>query len=467
MYAEDDSLESDPRQLEYARALALPQALSLDLSPVVLTSILGIDPLIPHTFGGGEDSARRLTPVVTQRLLLDLCRIRVVLALPVQCAHSTKGVAVASQLWLEWCTTPGMDIGQVSGGPDFPWHMLYWSQLAIQSVVCLASVNTNWLRLLLEGLRGERFFAVPTGEHAGVFFRVTPLDGSTYDVYAVGDHPLASLRLIRLRSPLADDLAGQTSPLLLLGGRQAHELHWPAQIDSPHPPTLDHLGTLWPRTQSTLQCHVPAPWSAREAAPCCRLRYSGLVANLTLVRATQDQGCRVQIVWCVAPFRQEVLEGNTLRLTIELFPALCDMCPTCLQPDLLGLFATSQRSLLPVPPCCALVDWPVGTPFTVYAYDDLLAVRAAHPPVHYGWPSWNLTLLNPSDWHDLPCPILASCNWPVSLLTVKCVQAMRERSGHLECRSFVLADSQDAVASPAAAVRRAFAPNANILMKMQ
>ena len=130
MYAEDDSLESDPRQPEYARALALPQALSLDLSPVVLTSILGMDPLIPHTFGGGEDSVRRLTPVVTQRLLLDLCRIRVVLALPVQCAHSTKGVAVASQSWLEWCTTQGMDIGQVSGGPDFPWHMLYWNWLS-------------------------------------------------------------------------------------------------------------------------------------------------------------------------------------------------------------------------------------------------------------------------------------------------------------------------------------------------
>ena len=67
----------------------------------------------------------------------------------------------------------------------------------------------------------------------------------------------------------------------------------------------------------------------------------------------------------------------------------------------------------------------------------------------------------------LSCPILASCNWPVSLVMVKCVQAMRERSGHLECRSFVLADFQDAVASPAAAVRRAFASNANILMKMQ
>ena len=105
--------------------------------------------------------------------------------------------------------------------------------------------------------------------------------------------------------------------------------------------------------------------------------------------------------------------------------------------------------------------------FTVYAYNDLLAVRAAHPPVTVGWPSWHLQLLNPSDWNDLPCPVLASCSWPVSLLMVKCVQAMRERSGHLECRSFVLADSQGAVASPASAVLRAFAPNANILLKMQ
>ena len=226
-------------------------------------------------------------------------------------------------------------------------------------------------------------------------------------------------------------------------------------------------GSQWPRTQSTLQRHVPAPWSVREAASRCRVRYAGLVANLTLVRVTQHQGCMIQIVWCVAPFRQEALEGDTLQLTTQLFPALCALCPNRLQPDLLGVFAVSQLSHLPVPPCCALVDWPVGTPFTVYAYNDLQAVRAAHPPVTVGWPSWHLQLLNPSDWNDLPCPVLASCSWPVSLLMVKCVQAMRERSGHLECRSFVLADSQGAVASPAPAVLRAFAPNANILLKMQ
>ena len=156
-----------------------------------------------------------------------------------------------------------------------------------------------------------------------------------------------------------------------------------------------------------------------------------------------------------------------LQLTTQLFPALCALCPNRLQPDLLGVFAVSQLSHLPVPPCCALVDWPVGTPFTVYAYNDLLAVRAAHPPVTVGWPSWHLQLLNPSDWNDLPCPVLASGSWPVSLLMVKCVQAMRERSGHLECRSFVLADSQGTIASPTSAVRRAFAPNANILLKMQ
>ena len=43
-------------------------------------------------------------------------------------------------------------------------------------------------------------------------------------------------------------------------------------------------------------------------------------------------------------------------------------------------------------------------------------------------------------------------------MMVKYVQVMRERSGYLECRSFVLSDSQDAVASPAAAVRRPFEP---------
>ena len=466
MSTEEDCLDSDPRQLEYARTLALPQALSLDLSPVALTLVLGNDPLIPLC-GGGEDPVQRLTSSVAQRLLVDLCNIKVVLALPLQSVHGTENAADAFQAWLSWSIRQEIKIGQVSDGLDFHWHMLHWCQLAIQSVACLASVNSHWFRLLLEGLRGMPFFAIPTGEHAGAFFGVTPLDECTYDVHAVGDFPLASLRFFRLRSPFTADFANQTPARQLLGGRLAHEHHWPAQMDSPHPQAEGHCGSLWPRTQSTLQRHVPAPWSVREAASRCRVRYAGLVANLTLVRVTQHQGCMIQIVWCVAPFRQEALEGDTLQLTTQLFPALCALCPNRLQPDLLGVFAVSQLSHLPVPPCCALVDWPVGTPFTVYAYNDLLAVRAAHPPVTVGWPSWHLQLLNPSDWNDLPCPVLASCSWPVSLLMVKCVQAMRERSGHLECRSFVLADSQGAVASPASAVLRAFAPNANILLKMQ
>ena len=342
-----------------------------------------------------------------------------------------------------------------------------WSQLAIQSVVCLAAVNSQWLQLLLGGLKGKPFFAVPTGELAEAFFCITPLDECTYNVFAVGELPLASLRLFRLRAPFHGCPSGPAQKVLLLGGRKAHELHWPAQIDPPHPPVLEHQGSLWPRTQSILQRPIPAPWSAREAAPRNRLRYTGLVANLTLVSATLCSGCRLQIVWCIAPYRQEVLEGDILQLTRDLLPALCALCPICLRPDLLGVFATSQLSHVSVPPCCALVDWPVGTPFTVHAYTDHRAVMAAHPSLGSGWPAWNLTLLNPSDLHDQPCSVLASCSWPVAILMVIFVQAMRERSGHLETRSFVLADAQDRIADPGMSVRRAFSPEAHILMKMQ
>ena len=142
-------------------------------------------------------------------------------------------------------------------------------------------------------------------------------------------------------------------------------------MDSPHPQAEGHCGSLWPRTQSTLQRHVPPLGQSVKQLLVGRVRYAGLVANLTLVRVTQHQGCMIQIVWCVAPFRQEALEGDTLQLTTQLFPALCALCP-----NRLGVFAVSQLGHLPVPPCCALVDWPVGTPFTVYAYNDLQAARA-------------------------------------------------------------------------------------------
>ena len=101
MSTEEDCLDSDPRQLEYARTLALPQALSLDLSPVALMLVLGNDPLIPLC-GGGEDPVQRLTSSVAQRLLVDLCNIKVVLALPLQSVHGTENAADAFQAWLGW-----------------------------------------------------------------------------------------------------------------------------------------------------------------------------------------------------------------------------------------------------------------------------------------------------------------------------------------------------------------------------
>ena len=94
MSTEEDCLDSDPRQLEYARTLALPQALSLDLSPVALTLVLGNNPLIPLC-GEGEDPVQRLTSSVAQRLLVDLCNIKVVLALPLQSVHGTENATDA------------------------------------------------------------------------------------------------------------------------------------------------------------------------------------------------------------------------------------------------------------------------------------------------------------------------------------------------------------------------------------
>ena len=85
------------------------------------------------------------------------------------------------------------------------------------------------------------FFAIPTGEHAGAFFGVTPLDECTYDVHAVGDFPLVSLRFLRLRSPLQ-----LTLPIKLL-----QDSFWAGNL------LMSMIG---------LQRHVPAPWSVREAA---------------------------------------------------------------------------------------------------------------------------------------------------------------------------------------------------------
>ena len=172
-----DDLESNPRQLECARTLALPQALSLDFSPAILTSILGCDPPVSPFPYHGEDPVKFLAPVVARRPLLELCQIRVVLARPARTAHNADSASFPP--WLEWCNRQGIAVRTVPSGLICPWRMITWSQLAIQSVVCLAAVNSQWLQLLLGGLQGKPFFAVPTGELAEAFFCVTPLDECT------------------------------------------------------------------------------------------------------------------------------------------------------------------------------------------------------------------------------------------------------------------------------------------------
>ena len=153
---------------------------------------------------------QRLTSSVAQRLLVDLCNIKVVLALPLQSVHGTENAADAFQAWLSWSIRQEIKIGQVSDGLDFHWHMLHWCQLAsslwpVLHQLIRTGSDFSW------SLRGMPFFAIPTGEHAGAFFGVTPLDECTYDVHAVGDFPLASLRFLRLRSPF-------TAPIKLLQG---------------------------------------------------------------------------------------------------------------------------------------------------------------------------------------------------------------------------------------------------------
>ena len=179
-------------------------------------------------------------------------------------------------------------------------------------------------------------------------------------------------------------------------------------MDSPYPQAQGHCGSLWPRTQSTLQRHVPAPWSVRESSfsllsvdwPCCQSHPCARCSTSRLYDSNRLVRC---------PFDKKVLKGILSNLPLNFFLPCVLRARTAARP--LRVFAVSQLGHLPVSPCCALVDWPVGTPFTIYAYNDLQAVRAAHPPVTVG------------------------------------LQAMRERSRHLECRSFVLANLQGAVAS--------------------
>ena len=119
---------------------------------------------------------------------------------------------------------------------------------------------------------------------------------------------------------------GAAQNVLLLGGRKAHELHWPAQI-----------------VLLTLQC-----WSVKVAcglAPClfCNAQYrlSGLHVRLLATDWVYWACCQSYPGEC-HKLCGVFLRERRLQLTRDLFPALCALCPICLPPDLLGVFATFQ-----------------------------------------------------------------------------------------------------------------------------
>ena len=102
-----------------------------------------------------------------------------------------------------------------------------------------------------------------------------------------------------------------------------------------------------------------------------------------------------------------------------------------------------------VPLLSFLIDWPVGTVFVAVSFPSIEQMVEAHPVLVGSYCNRQLCVVNPPD-SPLPLDLTIDPMLPVLMLQVLIVQLMRQRSGYLENRAFVLCDEQGFVAILAA-----------------
>ena len=123
--------------------------------------------------------------------------------------------------------------------------------------------------------------------------------------------------------------------------------------------------------------------------------------------------------------------------------------------NLVQIQVVVQGLTFAVPLVSFLIDWPVGTLLIAVAFPSFEHMVEAHPVLVGSYFSRRLCVINPPDGM-LPFNLTIDPMLPVLMLQILIVQHMRQRSGYLESRAFVLCNEQGFVADTCTKIQTAF-----------
>ena len=193
--------------------------------------------------------------------------------------------------------------------------------------------------------------------------------------------------------------------------------------------------------------------------------FAGQVATFVLAKAGLQFGCMLKYSMCCSPYTQgEWYVIDSTQLGAELFPLILGATAFPLDLNLLQVQVIIQGMTFAVPLINFLIDWPVGTVFVAVAFPSIEQMVEAHPVLVGSYRNRQLRVVNPPD-SPLPLDLTIDPMLPIVMLQVLIVQLMRQRSGYLENRAFVLCDEQGFVADICARIQTFFPPDARVFLK--
>ena len=335
---------------------------------------------------------------------------------------------------------------------------LEWQQWGLQTLRAMGSVSVAWHNVLAGHIGQAYIIALPVTLHASCRIATTTL--GSYEVFFLRLSSLSCLLVFRLHAPL---LAYQRSPPTLLA-RATHHGFWPGVLKRPSGPLPAENGTGAPRVQE-YQFTTQTACAFHEQGLGATCAFVGQIATFVLVEVGLEFGCMLKYTMCCSPYTHgEWYLLDSTQLGAELLPLLLENMAFRLDLKLVQIQVVVQGLTFAVPLVSFLVDWPVGTVFIAVAFPSFEHMVEAHPVLVGSYFSRRLCIVNPPDGM-LPLNLTIDPMLPVLMLQILIVQHLRQRSGYLESRAFVLCDEQGFVADTCTKIQTAFHEDARVLLK--
>ena len=238
---------------------------------------------------------------------------------------------------------------------------------------------------------------------------------------------------------------------------------WPIQIELPFFVRAHHIGRFLPRTHRAQALEGMEGNGGRDNSrvdkPCVR----GDVVTMVLAHTALQGKVAIRFSWNLA--RAPYTAGCWLlpfpaHIEYILLPHIAAQYAYAVRVTSMKVLVIQGESLDEVPHSLCLADWPIGTPFLVRSCPSE-SLRLALPRG-----SKSLCICNPTDFPGRALYVEPSLGLPLTLLQVMVVQAMRDRSGYRECRSFLLTATVGPIPSQTRLLGECFADQTNILMAL-